>query len=77
MWQPRWIRGNRRKATRLASRVCDMLSEIGILLLAFTPLEAGLSPEPIGEQLPFLWTFGGGGALLFSLGAALAWRLDV
>jgi hypothetical protein len=51
------------------------MREIGVLLIAFAPLEAGLSPEPLSDSVTFLLVFLGGGFGLFSLALLLEWRL--
>lgn len=71
-----WLARHPKRATRALVRVAEALREIGVLLLAFTPLEAGISPDPVAEHLAFLLTFLGFGIALFSLGVAIEWRLD-
>jgi hypothetical protein len=43
-------------------------------VIAFAPLEAGLSPEPLSGSVTFLFVFLGGGFGLFSLALILEWR---
>src|SRR5688500_14024507 len=71
-----WLARHPRRAIRAVTRVAEALREVGVLLLAFTPLEAGISPDPVAEHLAFLLTFLGFGIALFSLGVAIEWRLD-
>jgi hypothetical protein len=48
------------------------------LLIAFAPLEAGLSEKDVLDQARFLVGFLGGGFLVFGLALVLEWRfLDV
>jgi hypothetical protein len=66
---------NPARAARLMRHVLDGIREIGVLLIAFAPLEAGLSPEPLLGSVTFLFGFLGGGFGLFSLALILEWRL--
>ena len=74
----RWFRQDPPKARRLGSRIFEGLREVGVLLIAFAPLEAGLSEKDVLDQARFLVGFLGGGFLVFGLTLVLEWRfLDV
>jgi hypothetical protein len=65
-----WFRRNPKRGWRLLSRFLEMLREIGVLLTAFAPLEAGirsngLSNSDRGTMLVFFVI----GVALFALGA--------
>ena len=54
------------------------MREVGVLLIAFAPLDAALSTEPLANHINFLLVFVGGGSALFLSALALEWRfLDV
>ena len=65
-----WFRRNPKRGWRLFSRFLEMLREIGVLLMAFAPLEAGIrsrgfSDSDQGTMLRFFLT----GVALFASGA--------
>jgi hypothetical protein len=71
-----WLEANASKSTRLGRRVIEGLREVGVLLIAFAPLESALrGPDPV-YHARFLIEFGGGGLLLFAMSLALEWRFD-
>ena len=59
---------NPRKKRRLRLRILEAIREIGILLMAFAPLDGALMPMP-ETQRETLLVFFFGGMLLFVLGA--------
>jgi hypothetical protein len=58
------------------ARTLEGMREVGVLLIAFAPLEAALSGEPIFHHVRFLLVFLGGGFVLFGLSLLLEWRID-
>lgn len=71
-----WLERNSSRSERLGRRVVDGLREVGVLLIAFGPLESALrGPDP-AYHARFLIEFGGGGLLLFGLSLLLEWRFD-
>jgi hypothetical protein len=70
-----WLKQDPKKAIRLIRRVVEGLREVGVLLIAFAPLEAGLSEAPLSASVKFLSVFLCGGFGLFGLALLLEWRL--
>jgi len=71
-----WLESNASKSARLGRRVVEGLREVGVLLIAFAPLESALrGPDP-AYHTRFLIEFGGGGLLLFGVSLLLEWRFD-
>jgi hypothetical protein len=71
-----WLEANAGKSTRLGRRVVEGLREVGVLLIAFGPLESALrGPDPV-YHARFLLEFGGGGLVLFAVSLLLEWRFD-
>jgi hypothetical protein len=68
-----WVKRNPKKAERLGSRVLEALREIGILLMAFGPLEAAISSAKAWNISVGLLFFGGG-LRLFVMALILEWR---
>lgn len=71
-----WLQDNPRKAARLETRIFEGLREVGLLLIAFAPLEAALSNSASSRPAGFLIKFLGGGLLLFGLALLLEWRFN-
>jgi len=71
-----WLEKDRKKALRAGARTLEGMREVGVLLIAFAPLEAALSGEPILHHIRFLFVFLGGGFVLFGLSLLLEWRID-
>lgn len=69
-----WLRRDPTKADRLGERVLEAMREVGILLVAFTPLDAALLPHDIRNVGVFLAAFLGSGLLLFFGALILEWR---
>jgi hypothetical protein len=70
------LRRNPDKAKRLRGRVIEGLREVGILLIAFAPLDVAISPgsgHQVGRMLLFFESLG---CLLFVGALALEWRLE-
>jgi hypothetical protein len=66
---------NPRKKRRLRRRILEALREIGILLMAFAPLDGALVPMA-ETQRGILLLFVLGGILLFVLGVLGEMRID-
>jgi uncharacterized membrane protein len=71
---PDWVKRNPRKAERLGSRILEALREIGMLLMAFGPLDIALSEKGLANRWGFLLLFVGGGLVLFVLALIVEWR---
>ena len=69
-----WLRREPTKADRLGARILEAMREVGILLLAFTPLDAVLLSHDIANVVAFLVAFLGSGLLLFFGALILEWR---
>jgi len=69
-----WLDENPGKVARLGGRIIEGFREVGLLLMAFTPLDAALSNMALRDVTAFLVGFLGIGALLFGLGLFLEWR---
>ena len=66
---------NPRKKRRLRRRILEAIREIGILLMAFAPLDGALMPMPETQRQTMLIFFFGG-ILLFVLGVLLEMGID-
>jgi hypothetical protein len=66
---------NPRKKRRLRHRILEAIREIGILLMAFAPLDGALMPMPETQRQTMLIFFFGG-ILLFVLGVLLEMGID-
>jgi hypothetical protein len=64
-----------RKKRRLRHRILEAIREIGILLMAFAPLDGALMPIPEAQR-QILLLFVVGGILLFVLGALCEMGID-
>jgi hypothetical protein len=71
-----WLRRSPDKVSRLLGRVIEGMREVGILLIAFAPLDVALNPGSGRRALGVLLFFGGLGLLLFIGALALEWRQD-
>jgi hypothetical protein len=71
-----WLRERPAKARRLADRVLELMRELGVLFLAFAPLDAGLSQRPLRESAGALLLFAGLGFFLFGAALMFEWRRD-
>ena len=69
-----WLEKNPKKAARLTERIIEGLREVGLLLIAFSPIDAAISKGTLREATEFLVGFLGGGLVLFGLGLFLEWR---
>lgn len=72
--RPRWVVENPGKAAQLARRIREGLREVGILLIAFAPLEAALNRSHLRDAWGFLVAFVGIGVTLFAFATFLEWR---
>jgi hypothetical protein len=66
---------NPRKKRRLRRRILEAIREIGILLMAFAPLDGALMPMPETQRQTLLIFFFGG-ILLFVLGVLVEMGID-
>jgi hypothetical protein len=64
---------DRTELKTLGERIADGMREVGVLLLAFAPLESALSHRGEGSR-DFLMLFFGSGMSLFSVALVLEWR---
>jgi hypothetical protein len=71
---PEWVQQNPKKATRAGTRVLDGLREVGLLLIAFGPLETAINRTSLRDAAGFLMLFLGGGLALFAIALVLEWR---
>lgn len=62
------------KARRAISRIIEGMREVGVLLIAFAPLDVALSSNALADDLPILVLFLGLGGLLFLAALYLEWR---
>ena len=69
-----WFRKEPTKAKRLAERVQEGMREVGVLFLAFAPLDVALSPEPVRDSVGVLLLFVSLGALFFGGALVFEWR---
>jgi hypothetical protein len=74
MHVPEWVRENPKKAARTGTRVLDGLREVGLLLIAFGPLETAINRTSLRDAAGFLVLFLGGGLALFAIALVLEWR---
>jgi len=70
----RWLRRHPAKTARFGERIVEAMREVGVLLIAFTPLDAALQPRDIHPVGVFLAVFLGAGLLLFFGALILEWR---
>lgn len=68
------LRGQPAKARRIGDRLLEGAREVGVLLIAFAPLDAALAERE--EVRRFLLLFLGLGCFLFILALGLEWRRD-
>ena len=66
---------NPRKKRRLRLRILEAIREVGILLMAFAPLDGALMPMPETQRQTMLIFFFGG-ILLFVLSVLLEMGID-
>jgi len=71
-----WLRGRPAKARRLADRILEGMREVGVLCLAFAPLDVALSQSPLRKGAAVLLLFVGLGAFLFGGTLVFEWRRD-
>jgi hypothetical protein len=71
-----WLRRSPEKRARLLGRVFEGLREVGILLIAFAPLDVAIIPAGSRNSDGVLLFFAGLGLLLFVGALALEWRHD-
>lgn len=69
----KWLTRDPAKSKLVAERIAEAAREIGILLIAFTPLDFALSDH--GVNVPVFAAFIIAGIGLFVLGIAIEWRL--
>ena len=69
-----WLRQHPGKARRLADRILEAMREIGVLLLAFTPLDIALNPSSVRDSAGALLLFIGVGLFLFGAALVFEWR---
>src|ERR1035437_7347821 len=55
-------------------RILDGLREVGLLLIAFSPLETAINRTSLRDAAGFLMLFLGGGLALFAIALVLEWR---
>lgn len=72
----KWLTARPAKAARLKFRILEGLREVGLLLIAFAPLEAALKGVDSPHPGRFLAKFLGGGMVLFGLALMFEWRSD-
>lgn len=70
----RLLRDHPAKAKRLMERIHEGIREIGVLFLAFAPLDVALGQQPLRDAIGVLLFFLTAGALLFAAGLAIEWR---
>jgi len=68
-----WSRRNPAKTARAIGRCLDGLREVGLLLVAFGPLEAAVNRTSLRDAAGFLVLFFGGGLVLFGTALILEW----
>ena len=71
-----WLRGNPKQVNKLADRVFEGMREIGILLIAFAPLDVTVTPANGREPGAVVLLFAGFGLFLFVGALSLEWRHD-
>ena len=64
------------KAARFEARILEGLREVGVLLIAFAPLESALRSNETSHPARFLVGFLGAGLLLFGLALLPEWRVN-
>lgn len=64
------------KARRVEERVLEGMREVGVLLVAFTPLDAAFSRDSLRDSIWALLVFGGFGVMLFAVSLVLEWRSE-
>lgn len=69
-----WLYRDPAKTARLSARILEALREIGVLLVAFTPLDAVLLQRDIPNMALFLAAFLGSGVMLFLVALVFEWR---
>lgn len=74
MRTPAWVTRNPKKAARLGASIQEALREIGVLLIAFGPLEATINKSSLRDAWGFLALSLGGGLVLFVGALVLEWR---
>jgi len=72
LWLAQWLTGHAKKLDALAKRIIDGLLEIGILLIAFAPLDVAVNPSTAGPQAAKRFLIYG--VILFVVGLLLEWR---
>lgn len=75
MRTPDWIQHNQKKAARLYERIQEALREVGVLLMAFAPLDAALTEDAL-RAARVLALFLTGGMILFATALALEWSQE-
>ena len=69
-----FLKQNPPKARTLGTRILDGMREIGVLLMAFAPLDVALNRTALRDGIGVLVAFVGVGALLFVGSLVLEWR---
>ena len=71
-----WFREQPTKARLLADRIIEGMREIGVLFLAFAPLDAALSPGARRDSTRAFLLFVVLGAFLFGGALLFEWKRD-
>jgi len=70
----RWFGNQPTRTRRLRERILEGMREVGILFLAFAPLDAGLSQRSLRESAGGLLLFLGLGSFFFGGALVFEWR---
>jgi hypothetical protein len=68
------FRKSPKKTARLLDRVINGFAEVGLLLIAFGPLEAAINRTSLRNAAGFVVVFVGVGLLLFAFALITEWR---
>ena len=69
-----WLRERPAKARLIADGILEGMREIGVLFLAFAPLDAVLGGRPLIDSAGALLFFVGAGAILLGGALVFEWR---
>jgi hypothetical protein len=73
---PDWVLRNPKKAARVGERILEGLREVGVLLVAFAPLDMAIGEKPLADSWPILVMFFLAGLTMFVMALILEWRRD-